>query len=77
MATETLRVERAPCPLDLLLFLRFRREVPGLLEATLDRNPGLAALGPILPTGTAVVVEIPDAPARTTVTAPRELITLF
>lgn len=76
MAIETLRVDRAPCPLDLLLFLRFRREVPGLLEDTLGRNPGLAALGPMLPYGTAVVVAIPDPPA-TARSAARELITLF
>ncbi|GJD78028.1 tail protein X [Methylobacterium gregans] len=76
MAIETLQVERAPCPLDLLLFLRFRREVPGLLEDTLARNPGLAALGPVLPYGTAVVVAIPDPPA-TARTITRELLTLF
>lgn len=74
MATETLTVTRGHCPLDLLLFLRFKREVPGLVERTLDRNPGLAALGIFLPIGTRVVVEIPAPPART---SNRPLITLW
>lgn len=71
MATETLIVDRAFCPLDLLLFRRLKREVPGLVEKTLAGNPGLAGLGPILPIGTVVVVEIPgpaSRPARPVIT---------
>lgn len=69
MATETLTVESAFTTLDLLLWRRLGREVPGLVEATLDRNPGLAAQGPFLTIGTRVVVEIPAPapPRRTTV----------
>jgi phage tail protein X len=74
MTIEVLTVARASCPLDLLLFGRFRREVPGLVEATLTRNPGLAALGPILPIGTRVSVEIPAPAGRA---APREIVTLW
>lgn len=35
-----------------------------VVEALLDINPGLAALGPILPTGT--LVTLPDIPITTT-----------
>ncbi|MBB4041999.1 phage tail protein X [Microvirga flocculans] len=61
MSTETLPpVESAFTTLDLLLYRRFGREVPGLVEKTLDRNPGLADHGPYLPIGTQVTVEIPE-----------------
>lgn len=33
----------------------------GATEAILDANPGLAALGPVLPTGTPVVLPVPQA----------------
>ncbi len=62
MTTETLTVTTERTPLDLLLFRRFRREVPGLVEAVLALNPGLAARGPYLPLGAQILVEIP-APA--------------
>ena len=45
--------------LELLLFRRFREEVPGRVEATLDGNPGISAAGVILPLGTEVVVDMP------------------
>ena len=62
MSTEILTVAGRPRPLDLLLFRRFGREVPGLVEATYAGNPGLADLGPELPTGTRVAVEVPAPP---------------
>jgi phage tail protein X len=39
---------------DLLVWRKYRRPMPGLVERVLDINPGLAALGPILPVGTLV-----------------------
>ena len=42
---------------DLLIWRKYTRPMPGLLEQVLDINPGLAALGPILPIGT--VVKLP------------------
>ena len=39
---------------DLLIWREYRRPMLGLLETVLDFNPGLAALGPILPVGTRV-----------------------
>lgn len=59
MAIETLMVTTERTPLDLLLWRHYRREVPGLVEDTLGRNPGLAALGAVLPVGTAVQVQTP------------------
>jgi phage tail protein X len=66
MATlQTLVFPNADTPLDLLLFVALKREVSGLVEDTLARNPGLAALGPFPPQGTQVVVSVPP-PASTT-----------
>ena len=62
MAVEVLTVEGHAMPLDLLLFKRFGREIRGFVEATYAQNPGLAALGPVLPLGTTVRVT-PPAPA--------------
>ena len=59
MTTEILTVLGKPMPLDLLLFKRFKREIPGFVEATYAANPGLADLGPILPLGTEVTVTVP------------------
>lgn len=64
MTIETLVVDRIDCPLDLLLFRKLQREVPGLVEDTLRRNPGLAAKGPILPLGMKVVVDLPAPPSQ-------------
>ncbi len=36
----------------------------GVVERTLELNPGLAQRGPILPAG--VLIELPDAPTTTT-----------
>ena len=60
MTIETLDVITERTTLDLLLWRRFRREVPGLVEDTLRRNPGLARLGAILPVGLALQVVVPD-----------------
>lgn len=43
---------------------RERGHEPGLVERTLDMNPGLAARGPVLPAGTAISLpEPPPLPA--------------
>jgi phage tail protein X len=59
MAREILIVADEWTTLDLLLFRRFREEVPGRVEAALDGNPGLSALGVTLPLGAEVVVDLP------------------
>lgn len=67
MATEIIKVISEYTTLDLLLWRRFKRDVPGLVEKTLAANPGLARLGPFLPVGTSLTVEAPPpitAPAK-------------
>lgn len=59
---ETVIVRRDDVTLDRLVWERFGR-TEGLVEATLALNPGLAALGVVLPVLTPVV--LPDAPAET------------
>lgn len=46
--------------LDLMLWRRFGRRGLGLVEATLRANPGLAAMGPVIPLNTTFT--IPDLP---------------
>lgn len=43
----------------------------GTTEALLEANPGLAAVGVIIPAGTVIV--LPDLPARPATTAPVKL----
>ena len=64
MAIEQIPVVSEQTTLDLLLWRRFRREVLGLVEDTLARNPGLATLGLFLPVGTVVNVKAPDPEPR-------------
>lgn len=47
-----------------LLCQRHLGRTAGVTEAALRMNPGLAALGPVLPMGTAV--ELPEAPIAAT-----------
>jgi len=52
---------------DLVIWQTYRKSMPGLLEQTLDLNPGLAGFGPILPVGTRFrlpIVRQPVAPVR-------------
>ena len=60
MTIETLTVTTERTTLDLLLWRRFRREVPGLVEDTLRRNPGVAGLGAMLPVRLALQVAVPE-----------------
>lgn len=54
---KTIVVEGEGIALDRLLFEVTGRE--DMVPATLDANPGLARLGPILPAGTAIRVPEP------------------
>jgi phage tail protein X len=56
----TITVKGDDVTLDLLLWRRFGRTGQSMTEATLALNPGLAALGAVVPLGTRVV--LPDAP---------------
>ena len=60
--TERIVVNADGITLPLLIWRRFRRPMPGLVEKALDINPGLAAQGPFIVPGTAVLLPIPDIP---------------
>lgn len=55
---ETYVVRGDGVPLDLIIWRRYRRSIPGIVEATLSINPGLAALGPRIPHGTTVRIPV-------------------
>ena len=61
---ETLTVVAEQTTLDLLLWRRFRREVPDLVEDTLRHNPGLARIGVFLPVGMTIHVQTPPPEPR-------------
>ena len=56
---ERVTIEGDGITLSLLVWRRFRRPMPGLVEKILDRNPGLAALREYLPVGTALDLTVP------------------
>ena len=56
---ERITVEGDAITLSLLVWRRFRRPMPGLVETILDCNSGLAGLGAILPVGTVLDLPIP------------------
>jgi phage tail protein X len=56
---ERITVEGDGITVSLLVWRRFRRPMLGLVEAILERNPGLAGLGPILPVGTVLEIPVP------------------
>lgn len=58
MATETLVVGHDDVTLDLLLWRHFRRAYDGMVERTLDLNPGLSSFT-VLPLGRRVIVDLP------------------
>lgn len=58
-STEAVTVAADGLTLSGLIWRRFQRDMPGLVELTLDMNPGLAALCPVLPPGLVVNIPIP------------------
>lgn len=58
---EPITVETEGVTVSLLVWRRFRRPMPGLVERILDTNPGLAALGDFIPPGTVVNIPVPAA----------------
>ncbi|MDC7784751.1 tail protein X [Rhodoplanes sp. TEM] len=74
IATETIVVKSEGQSVDGVIWQRYRWPLPGIVELTLDINPGLAGLGPILPLGTKF--ELPIVNPREIVPA-REVIALW
>ena len=56
---ETVTVEGDGLTVSVIVWRRFKRSMPGLVEAIYDLNPGLADLGQTLPVGTNFVMPIP------------------
>lgn len=57
--TETVIVEGDALTVSLIVWRRFHRPMPGLVEQIYDMNPGLADLGQTLPVGTRFEMPIP------------------
>jgi phage tail protein X len=57
--TETITVEGDFITVPLIVWRRFKRPMPGLVETIFDTNPGLADLGHYLPVGTVFTMPIP------------------
>lgn len=57
--TEAVIVEGDALTVSLIVWRRFHRPMPGLVEQIHDLNPGLADLGQTLPLGTRFVMPIP------------------
>lgn len=71
---QTITIRRENMTLDLLLFQAYGAEGQAMVEQALALNPGLAALGPVIPLGTAVT--IPDRPSTDQFKA-RPVVSLF
>ncbi|MCB1502835.1 MAG: tail protein X [Bauldia sp.] len=56
---ETVTVEGEFLTVSLIVWRRFKRPMPGLVEAIHDLNPGLADLGVYLPVGATFAMPIP------------------
>jgi len=63
--TETVTVEGDDLTLSLIVWRRFKRPMPGLVEAILDLNQDLGELGAILPVGTVFEMPVPVPRERT------------
>ncbi|MBO6885978.1 MAG: tail protein X [Marivita sp.] len=57
--TERITVEGDGLTVSLLVWRRFHRAMPGLVERVYAMNPGLAAHGPTLPLGTSFLLLVP------------------
>lgn len=68
---ETVQVMSETLTASLLVWRRFHRPMPGTVERLYEINPGLAAMGPILPLGAMVKIPIPPPAASRDVTPVR------
>lgn len=61
MTTEEITIETDQLTVDHLVWRRYRRKIPGLVEQVLALNPGLAERGPYLPRGATVLLPVLQA----------------
>lgn len=59
---ETYIVQGDGLTVDTIIWQRYRRRTPKLVEQTLDLNPGLADLGPMIPSGTRIRIPVLPPP---------------
>lgn len=59
MIIEPVTVEGEFITVSLIVWRRFKRPMPGLVEQILARNPGLGTLRPFLPVGTTFEMPVP------------------
>lgn len=71
---ETVTVQGDNLTVSLIVWRRFSKPVPGLVEAIYDATPGLAALGAVLPVGTVLTIPVP---AQATTAAQLAPVTLW
>lgn len=64
---QTITVSGDGITLPLLIWRRFQRPMPGLLERAYADNPRIADLGPVLQVGTTVKLLIPEIAETTEV----------
>jgi phage tail protein X len=72
MLYERITVMGEDLTVSLIVWRRFKRPMPGLVEQTFDYNQGLADLGHYLPLGTTFLLPIP-VPRPTTILDPIKL----
>ena len=72
MIVEPVTIEGEFITVSLIVWRRFRRPVPGLVEEIHDINPGLANLGAFLPVGTTFNMPVPT-PRATAILDPIKL----
>lgn len=73
VVVEQIEVKSEGWTLSRLIWSRFYRPMPGLVEVVLAANPGLGALGPFLPVGTVVSVPVPATSTEEPVVTPVRL----
>lgn len=56
------QITRDDMTLDLVVWIVFGRQDPGVVEQAFMLNPGLAGLGAVIPVGTYVELPEPQAP---------------
>ncbi len=70
---EPITVEAEGVTVASIVWQRFNRPMPGLVEAVLAANPGLSARGVFIPVGTVVVLPIPPQKQQEQVARPVRL----
>ncbi len=70
---EPITVTGEGLTVSLLVWRRFQRPMPGLVERVYEENPGLADLGSFIPVGTVIKLPVPEATRQEEVITPVRL----